>query len=297
MIQYEESLVLVVDDSPMNIQILGNMLDKNGYKLAMAKNGREALDFVNRKLPDLILLDIIMPEMDGFQTCTQLKQIDSTKDIPILFITALSNISDKLKAFEAGGLDYITKPFIEEEVLARVRVHINLRKAMEKLEHLSVKDYLTGAFNRRFAYEVLGKKMNSAKRTHDNFALCYMDIDNLKKVNDNFGHNLGDQLINTVVHYLNETLRSSDYVFRMGGDEFLILFPNTNLEESKTLMKRLQSKLSQRSLNNLPLNFSLGFTEYQYHEDVGTNQLIERADAKMYEEKLRKKKECRNGSF
>ncbi len=291
MIHDKESLILIVDDSPMNTQILGNMLDKNGYKLAMAKNGMEALDYVNRKLPDLILLDIMMPEMDGFEACTKLKQIDSTKNIPILFITALSSISDKLKAFEAGGLDYITKPFIEEEVLARVKVHINLRKVMEKLEHLSVKDDLTGAFNRRFAYEVLDKKMNNAKRTHDNFALCYMDIDNLKKVNDNFGHSLGDQLINTFVYYLNDTIRSSDYVFRMGGDEFLILFPNTNLEESKILMKRLQDRLNERNINNLPLDFSLGFTEYRYNEDVGTNQLIERADAKMYEEKLRKKKE------
>ncbi len=133
MSHYSSALILIVDDSPFNSQVLGDILSKYGYRLATAKNGLEALDYVNKKLPDLILLDIMMPEMDGFETCIKLKRNKATRKIPVLFITALSDTSDKIKAFEAGAIDYIIKPFAEQEVLARVNVNIGRKRAEEAL--------------------------------------------------------------------------------------------------------------------------------------------------------------------
>ncbi len=125
------SLILIVDDTPINLQILGSFLKKYNYRVALSQSGKDAIEFVQNKKIDLILLDIMMPEMNGFEVCKKLKSNSATKDIPVLFITALTDTTSKLKAFEAGGLDYITKPFLPEEVLARVKVNI-LRRQYER---------------------------------------------------------------------------------------------------------------------------------------------------------------------
>ncbi len=130
----KKRLILLVDDNPRNLQVLGNMLKEHGYKLAVAESGPEALEFVEKKQPDLILLDIMMPDMDGFETCRSLKEREESREIPVIFITALTETSDKLKAFEVGGVDYITKPFHHEEVLARVNAHLTIRKLQENLQ-------------------------------------------------------------------------------------------------------------------------------------------------------------------
>ncbi|MFZ5516249.1 MAG: response regulator [Candidatus Zhuqueibacterota bacterium] len=128
-----QSLILIVDDTPTNLQVLGSLLKRNGYKVVLSKSGKEAIEFVRKKKIDLILLDIMMPEMSGFEVCEQLKSDESTRDIPVLFITALTDSNSKLKAFEAGGMDYVTKPFLPEEVLARVNVNIKRREYEESL--------------------------------------------------------------------------------------------------------------------------------------------------------------------
>ncbi len=130
----QQPFILIVDDVQGNLQILGNILSSKGHRSTPATSGMHALKIIEKKLPDLILLDIMMPEMDGFELCRQLKNRDDTKDIPVIFISALTDTSDKVKAFETGGVDYIAKPFQEEEVLARVQTHLNLRNLQKRLE-------------------------------------------------------------------------------------------------------------------------------------------------------------------
>ncbi len=127
------SSILIVDDNSKNLQILADVLRNVGYRVAMAKNGATALNFANKKRPDIILLDIMMPEMDGFQVCRLLKDNNDTKEIPVIFISALTEVEDKLKGFEAGSVDFITKPFQKEEILARVNAHLKLRTARDEL--------------------------------------------------------------------------------------------------------------------------------------------------------------------
>ncbi|RKZ37004.1 MAG: hypothetical protein DRQ49_14165 [Gammaproteobacteria bacterium] len=311
----QQSLILIVDDNPLNLQVLEHMLKRGGYKTVQLHNGQQAMDyfvqpktymkgeyqtaraqnsqpsmdFVQKKQPDLILLDIMMPGIDGIEVCRQFKKKESTRNIPVIFITALSGTDDKLKAFEAGGVDYMTKPFIPEEVLARINIHIELKRAMEQLKKMSVTDEMTGVFNRRWAYEILVKQIEIAKREGSSFIVCYVDIDHLKIINDTYGHAEGDILINTVVNSFKEVIRTSDYIFRMGGDEFLLLFPQAKLQESDNLIKRLRNKLCQQKINGFPIDFSFGFSQFRVGDTLSPDELIKMADSDMYDAKTKKK--------
>jgi diguanylate cyclase (GGDEF)-like protein len=285
----DSSLVLIVDDNEQNISVLKNILHKSSYRVIVAKNGQDALGLVQSEHPSVILMDIIMPGMDGIETCKTLKAMENIRDIPVIFITALSETSEKIRAFEAGGVDYIDRPFVREEVLARINVHVRLNETMQKLKTLSVTDELTGSFNRRFAYQMLERQIKISKRDKEPFVICYLDIDNLKKVNDTHGHDTGDRLIKMTVESLNSIIRKSDFLFRMGGDEFLILFPRARLKESSGLIERIHASLNQQKIDYIVIYFSFGFSEYNLNKNATAESLIAIADAQMYQLKLKKK--------
>jgi len=286
----EIPLVLIVDDEPKNLQLIGTMLKEAEYNIAFASNGKDAIEFATQKIPDLILLDIMMPGMSGLEVCNEMKKKDTLKNIPVMFITALNDPSDIINGFKAGGVDYITKPFIKEVALARINVHLKLKQALKKLEDQAVTDELTGVFNRRFANEILAKKMAAAKREKMNFVICYIDIDHLKIVNDTYGHKEGDKLIKIVVESLVSAIRSSDYMFRMGGDEFMLLFPKAKIKEIQSLIERIKQKLNKKKIKDICIDFSIGFTEYRYDESLSAEELINTADQNMYKAKLKKRK-------
>ncbi len=288
--QPNQDTVLIVDDIPANISALSNFLRSIGFKVLIAKNGKSAIQRAEYAHPDLILMDVIMPEMNGFDACHILKSQETTKEIPIIFMTALTDTVDKVKGFELGAADYITKPIQPEEVLARVNVHLALKKALATLTILATTDAMTGVYNRRFAYEILAKQIATAKRENSSFVLCYIDVDNLKKINDTHGHKAGDTLINTIVSSLKKSIRTSDYIFRMGGDEFLLLFSNTKLQTSYALIKRLRKILNQQKIHDVLIDFSFGFSEYHAGDDIAIEALIKIADNEMYNVKMEKKR-------
>ena len=158
-----------------------------------------------------------MPEMNGFEVCRHIKENEISGDIQVIFITALSDTKNIVKPFEAGGVDYITKPFVKEEVQARMQVHLaTLKKAMERMTNMAVTDAMTGIYNRRYAHKVLTREMNISRR-EGTCVFCFVDIDNLKKINDTFGHDAGAQLITEVVNGFKSVIRITDYLFYMGG--------------------------------------------------------------------------------
>lgn len=289
MMKNDEFIILIVDDNVENIKVLGISLKNSGYELMLAQNGYEALECIKEVKPDLILLDIMMPGINGYEVCKILKDDVSTKDIPIIFLTAKIQIEDIVKGFEVGGVDYITKPFIKEELLARVKTHLKFKKAIEELKKVSVTDTLTGVFNRGFAYSILYEQKESAKLKKQNFIICFIDIDNLKLVNDSFGHKEGDKLILTIVNSLKESSKSSHYICRMGGDEFIIIFPNTRMEDCIKTMDAAEYSLKGKKIKSIPISFSKGFAEYRADMDVTIDKLIEIADKNMYKEKVAKK--------
>lgn len=282
-------VILFVDQNPEQIQELSKLFLDHSYDLTLAKNGEQALDIIQSNPPDLIVMERVLPDMDSIILCRQIKEQELSKEIPILFLSAISNIQDKLQAFKAGCVDYVTKPFIPLELLARINVHIEILHGLKLLENRAVTDELTGLFNRRFAYETLAKNIEISKRSQQSFVVCYIDIDNLKIINDTYGHAEGDVLIKTVVESFKNVVRLSDYLFRIGGDEFLFVLPKAKIENSHKLIKRLRQELNHKKIQGIPIDFSYGFSEYHPNDNLTPEELVKIADFRMYQIKIRKK--------
>ncbi len=275
MVKQKESYILIVDDNSANLQLLGYILREQKYRTAVAKNGHKALELVYKKPPDLILLDIMMPETDGFEVCRRLKADDSVKDIPVIFISALDDISEKKKGFEAGGVDYISKPFQQEEIIAKVKTHMQLRasqdklkSAYDKLEKTSGKlesatrtDPLTELPNHRGIIEKIEYEKIRSLRNGKPFSLVLAVIDDLTVLNDKYGDGCNDFILISVGKMIRSRLRKQDVVARWKKDEFLILLPETGSEGGKVVAESLEQELSDNyfKYNNNRFKISMAF--------------------------------------
>lgn len=294
--------VLVVDDNPQNLRILGNVLKENtDYSLAFAMNGSEALDYISRSVPDMILLDVMMPELDGFQVCENLKKREETADIPVIFITAKSEPEDVVRGFEAGGVDYVTKPFNEAELLMRINTHMELKRsrdmleeknkeltdAYQKIEHLALTDTLTGIPNRRNITNLMAKEVSRSQRNGSNFSLVMCDIDFFKKVNDTFGHDTGDYVLKQVSSIIQQHLRQQDVVARWGGEEFLLMLPETSLDDAVRVAEKLRETIESFSMEfgGHSFNVTMTFGVSIYENSLGLEKSIKKADDALYEGK------------
>lgn len=268
--------ILIVDDTPINLRFLSVMLTESGYEVRKATNGQMALSSVKSQLPDLILLDIMMPKMNGYEVCHQLKNCKETQDIPVIFLSALEDITHKLQAFQAGGVDYITKPFQVEEVLMRVknqlmirqlqkdlqqknlrleaeiqerkRIEENLKIAYKKLKILADLDGLTQLANRRLFNHYLGEKWQELRKTQNPLSLILADVDYFKPYNDTYGHQEGDECLKAVaaamVKAVNSTLgelAGACLVARYGGEEFTVILPNLGAGEAQTVAEAIRT--------------------------------------------------------
>ncbi len=211
--------ILVVDDTETNIDILVELLGDK-YDVMVALDGHSAIEIGLEEQIDLILLDIMMPEMDGFETCEIFKSNQQTKDIPIIFITANSDEESIEKAYDIGGIDYVTKPFKPKELLARVKTQLELRVLITHLEYISSYDSMTGIYNRRKFFELATEQFD---KNNENIYAVMMDIDRFKNINDTYGHPLGDQVIKLVTKTISDNISNESILGRLGGEEFAIL--------------------------------------------------------------------------
>ncbi len=305
------SKILIVDDVPANIKILGELL-KGKYEIFVAGNGIKAVQVAKTKHPDLILMDVMMPEMDGFAACNVLKNFEETAEIPIIFITAKTETEDIVKGFEAGGVDYITKPFNSAELDARVKTHLELKKSREELkkyaqqledlnQELSLKntqlnqvmenlhlaamtDPLTRLANRRYITEKAKEEITRFKRTGRNFAFILGDIDYFKKINDQYGHECGDYVLKFVAEIMRAGIREQDCLARWGGEEFLFLMPETDLEGSQTVAEKLRQKVQEAKIfygeNDLSVTMTFGVAVFDQSD--GMDDSIKKADLALY---------------
>ena len=195
--------IMIVDDTKENINVLRRTLERVKCKVSVALNGKMALDLIPKIKPDLILLDVMMPEIDGYEVCRRLKKDDELKNIPVIFISAKGDVEDIVDGFEAGAVDFIMKPFRQEEVLARVKTHLTLSAAIKKLIYDSEIDPLTGLYNRRTFLKKIENEAMRFKRSKKPFALLFGDIDFFKKINDTYGHLAGDDILIKISKLLN----------------------------------------------------------------------------------------------
>ena len=219
------SSILIVDDVEDNLEILGDLLTFDGYNVLTALSGEEALKKVYESRPDLILLDILMPGMDGFEVCTALKADESTKDIPVVFVSSMTDIDSKVNGFKVGGIDYINKPFQHAEILVRVNTHITmlcLRRHLEEknaeLERLANTDYLTNLYNRRRFFHAAEEEFTNSVTSGKPIAVTLIDLDYFKRVNDTYGHLIGDSVLIHIAQLIRSQCRVSDVAARYGGE-------------------------------------------------------------------------------
>lgn len=304
--------ILIVDDTPDNLRLLAKMLESQGYVVRKALSGKMALQGAYRNPPDLILLDITMPEMSGYEVCQKLKEFDATAHIPIIFISALDRIDDKVRAFEIGGQDYITKPFQELEVLVRVKNQLLIQhqhrqliqqnqqlereiqerlKAEAEVRQLYLTDELTGLYNRRGFFVLAEQQLKISQRTQHPCCLLFIDLDGLKTTNDTLGHEMGDRLLVDTANLLKQTFRDADILARLGGDEFVILIPSC-LDQGEDLHRRLQvsiDRFNQECNRFYTLSISVGVQVCAATEGVSLEQWLAQADKLMYNHKCAKR--------
>ncbi len=238
-------LVLLVDDSIINLRVLDKILSPD-YDVRTAPSGTAALEMIHKDyLPDLILLDVIMPEMDGYEVCRILKEDEATRTIPIIFLTAMDNVDAEIKGFELGAVDYIVKPFAKPVVLARVRNQILLKQRTDMLEKLAFLDGLTGIPNRRKFEEHLKDEWQRAMRNNNPVSLMMIDVDHFKQFNDHYGHGAGDDCLRRVARVIGETgNRPGDLGARYGGEEFICVLQNTNATGAFFVAEQLRSAVA-----------------------------------------------------
>ena len=245
----QDARILIVDDTPINIKVLGEAL-RSDYKISVATSGEQALKIASSDAPpDLILLDIVMSGMDGYEVCTKLKNNQKTEKIPVIFITAKSHEKEETKGFELGAIDYITKPISVPIVRARVHTHLELKRTRDVLENLSHLDGLTGIANRRRLDEFLVKEWNRAIRKAKPICFILLDIDYFKAFNDNYGHIEGDECLRGVVNALASCIRRpGDILARYGGEEFAVVLPDTDLEGAVQVAEAMRQEVSDQAI-------------------------------------------------
>jgi diguanylate cyclase (GGDEF)-like protein len=293
--------VLIVDDIPANIDILKSVLADEGYNISVATSGELALNIIPRSLPDLILMDVMMPGLNGFETCQKIKSDPSTRDIPIIFVTAKNETEDIVKAFDVGGVDYITKPYQYKEVLSRIKMHLqnrtlikrneklisDLREANTRLDKLSRKDPLTSLSNRRDVNEKIEAELVRFKRNKTPFSLLLGDIDHFKKTNDTFGHDAGDYVLVQVAKLMTQAIRRQDVVARWGGEEFLIFLPETGLDGGLKLAEDIRQKIETEEFcfNQKKITVTMSFGACISEATLPLVALVKKADEGLYKAK------------
>ncbi|MFM1906916.1 MAG: hypothetical protein RLZZ591_593 [Pseudomonadota bacterium] len=297
-----QPLLLVIDDILENVFVLADTLSED-YEIQFATSGLEALQLVQRRKPDLILLDVMMPDMDGYAVCDALKAGSSTRDIPVIFVTAKNDFESETRALKAGAVDFIHKPINQAIVRARVQVHIAIRarerellELTDKLEklaqenlRLSFTDGLTGCYNRRHIDLALPTEAERASRYARPLSVIFCDIDHFKKINDKYGHSHGDKVLQEMIQRIRKELRGDiDWVARYGGEEFLVVLPETCLGDAKNIAERLRKIIENQAFECgdgllLPVTASFGVT--QYKDGEGAPAFVSRADSLLYEAK------------
>ena len=291
-LQSKKQTILIVDDQPANIHILAGALQPT-YEIIAATSGGIALEIARQTdKPDLILLDVMMPEIDGYEVCRRLKESDKTKDIPVIFVTAHTESSEEEKGLNLGAVDFITKPYRIPIILARVRNHLNMKHKTDLLETLISLDGLTGIYNRRKFDEMLDFEWRRGIRSGGHLSIVMMDIDYFKLYNDNYGHGAGDECLKKVASALSSIIRRpGDLIARYGGEEFVALIALTTAKGALIVAEHLVEAVSAISLTHGyssaadHVTISAGCATIIPTRDISMKTFLKKADEMLYQAK------------
>lgn len=283
--------LLIVDDEKQNRTLLTELL-QDDYRIILAKNGVQALERAREHAPDLVLLDVLMPELDGFATIRALKQDDATRNIPVIFISALDSPQDEELGLTLGAADYIAKPFHPPIVCVRVRNHLQAVHQRRLLEQLALIDSLTEIPNRRRFAEVYVQEWRRCLRCASPLSLMVVDVDHFKAYNDSYGHAAGDLVLKRVALAIQATLRRpGDFVARYGGEEFVVVLPEVDAVGARSLAEQIRAQVESQNLPHAAssvgpcVTVSIGgATLFPTAAEVD-NEFFSRADSYLYDAK------------
>ncbi|MCL2399326.1 MAG: diguanylate cyclase [Defluviitaleaceae bacterium] len=297
----KENSILVVDDEILNITALTHILSPL-YTIYVAKNGISAINLAKERLPDVILSDVLMPGMSGFEVIAELKSNELTENIPVIFITGLTQSVEEEKGLELGAADYIHKPFNPTIVKLRVQNQMQIVNQMRMIQHLSITDALTNTSNRRHFNSRISQEWQRSMRESTPLSLLLLDIDDFKKINDTYGHLVGDSVLQNVAETIKRCLlRPMDLIARWGGEEFAVLLPNTTLDGATSVAEKIRSAIetkqySSGELLNIHTTISIGvstITTVVPLFDITVYDFISEADKALYRAKeLGKNRVC-----
>jgi diguanylate cyclase (GGDEF)-like protein len=281
--------VLAVDDAPEILDLLAFHLRAEHVTLLTATTFDEGLAIAKANLPDLILLDVELPEHSGFDLCRRLKEHEATRDIPVIFLTGSSDIATKVHGFDLGAVDYVTKPFAVAELRARVRAALRMKRAQDMLREKVQLDVLTGLRNRAFFDERLDAEIAAAIRHRRPLGLVMVDLDHFKSLNDRFGHPFGDAVLQRVGDHVARALRPMDAACRYGGEELALILPDADLRGSECVATRLRNQIRELAFEargkKIVVTASFGVAEVHHlgREALPTAaRLIDAADQALY---------------
>lgn len=283
-------LILIVDDQKSNLRVLGDLL-RDEARIMLAKSGVQALTKAAREHPDLILLDVVMPGIDGLQLIQLFKRRAETSAIPVIFITAANDLHREVECFELGASDFIQKPFNPLAVLARVRLHLQLARQRRLLEQLAHMDPLTAVGNRRRFDEQLTIEWQLAVSRRGALAIAMLDIDYFKQYNDTHGHGAGDQALARVAQVLEQRIRERDCLARYGGEEFVLLLPGASRTAAEAVLERCRQGIAELRIahplaeDRLWLTMSMGLACCNPTPEQTPNGLLKAADDLLYQAK------------
>ena len=283
--------ILIVDDAMENIQVLHNAL-RDEHEVLFAMDGDKAIEMAQQHQPDLILLDAIMPGKDGYAVCAELRASPQLRDIPIIFVTALSQPEDETRALEAGAADFISKPFNIAVVRARVRTQLTVKRQADAMRELTMTDALTGVSNRRHFNETMAIEWRRCGRLIMPLAVIMIDIDHFKQYNDHYGHQMGDTCLQQVAAAMKRcAARPQDLLARYGGEEFILLLPQEGLDGAEVVAQRILDEVRRlRQPHAIAptapyVTVSMGLASVTPQENIDPDSLIRTADSLLYRAK------------
>ncbi|HET9424529.1 MAG TPA: diguanylate cyclase [Gemmatimonadaceae bacterium] len=292
--------ILIVDDHEDNVELLRARLESWGFETLTARDGAEALSVIETRLPDLVLLDIMMPKIDGIEVARRVKNNPDLPFIPIIMQTALDSTENKVEGLEAGADDYITKPIDFPELKARVKSMLRIKRLQEEIEererelmeanqrlrHMSQTDALTGLDNRRHIETRIEEMFEHAKRLGEPFSCVMVDLDKFKSVNDEFGHQAGDAVLKQLAKILKQEVREIDHAGRYGGEEFILLLTGTVLDAAVTFAERVRRAIEAHTFTfdngSIKRTASFGVAAWPHPKITSCDGLVRAADDALY---------------
>ena len=283
--------LLLVDDQPINIQVLHQIFAAD-FQVFMATSGAQALAVCKSNPPDLVLLDIVMPGMDGFEVCTRLKADELTRNIPVIFVTAHTDAEQETHGLDVGAVDFISKPVNPAVVRARVKTHLTLKLQSDVMRKLVFLDGLTGVYNRRYFDQQLSIELARSVRNKSPLALIMLDVDFFKRYNDRYGHQVGDDCLRQVALCVKEGLRRpADLVARYGGEEFACILPETDFASAMAIAIDLEQRVRAKGIPHADsevasvVTVSLGVAGWEAGATVEAGALLAKSDLQLYQAK------------